>query len=305
MTLNTVERARGRWREILAHFVDARFLTNKHGPCPLCRGQDRYRFDDRDGTGSYYCNQCGPGTGLILIRKLRGWDHRTACDAVDKIIGADYATGTPVPPPGSGTEAAHAAAVRRLLGEATHPRVALAYLARRGLTITSPILRGHQACPYFGADHRLVGRFPAVIAPIVGPDGELQSAQRIYDAEVDPRKKILSPIKTIKGGAVRLHDPVDGALGVAEGVETALAANELFGVPTWAALSAGGVEAFQPPPGLRRLHVFADNDLNFVGPAKAYSLAQRLTRAGLTVEVRLPPGVGTDWLDVLSERGGR
>jgi hypothetical protein len=48
----------------------------------------RFRFDDRDGTGSYYCNQCGPGTGLLMIRKLKDWDHKTACDAVDKIIGS-------------------------------------------------------------------------------------------------------------------------------------------------------------------------------------------------------------------------
>jgi hypothetical protein len=33
-----------------------------------------------------HCNQCGAGTGLILIRKLHGWDHKTAWDEVDKIM---------------------------------------------------------------------------------------------------------------------------------------------------------------------------------------------------------------------------
>src|SRR3954470_15707003 len=90
MIAGTVERARGRWREILPQLgVDTKFLSNKHGPCPLCGGRDRYRFDDRDGTGSYYCNQCGAGVGIILIRKLRGWNHATACAEVDKIIGSD------------------------------------------------------------------------------------------------------------------------------------------------------------------------------------------------------------------------
>src|SRR3954449_13062481 len=90
MIVGTVERARGRWREILPQLgVDTRFLVNKHGPCPLCGGRDRYRFDDRDGTGSYYCNQCGAGVGVILIRKLHGWDHKTACDEIDKIIGKE------------------------------------------------------------------------------------------------------------------------------------------------------------------------------------------------------------------------
>jgi putative DNA primase/helicase len=82
--MNTIERAAGRWKEILLQLgVERRFLTNKHGPCPLCGGVDRFRWDDRDGSGSYYCNQCGPGPGLMLIRKLRRWDHATACRAVD------------------------------------------------------------------------------------------------------------------------------------------------------------------------------------------------------------------------------
>src|SRR5215204_880230 len=92
MMIGTVERARGRWREILPQLgIDTRFLVNKHGPCPLCGGRDRFRFDDRDGSGSYICGQCGAGVGLILVRKLHGWDYRAACDEIDKIIGTEPA----------------------------------------------------------------------------------------------------------------------------------------------------------------------------------------------------------------------
>src|SRR5580693_458201 len=96
--MNTVERARGRWREILpALGIGRQYLVNKHGPCPLCGGRDRYRFDDREGTGSYFCNQCGAGSGLILIRKKNGWNHAEACNAVDEIIGTDRPRATPQP----------------------------------------------------------------------------------------------------------------------------------------------------------------------------------------------------------------
>jgi putative DNA primase/helicase len=297
--MNTIERAQGRWQEILPQLgVETRFLTNRHGPCPLCGGKDRYRFDDRDGSGSYYCNQCGPGSGLLLVRKLRGWDHQTACDAFDKIIGTDRK-----PPPPSTTRsprdaAQKEAANRRLLNEARQPAVVETYLRRRGLTVTSPVLRGNSWCAYYDERTRSLGHFPAVIAPILGHDGSLQAVQRVYDADVTPRKKNSPPVDTIRGGAVRLHEP-DSELGVAEGIENALAAHELFKVSVWAALSEGGIKSFQPPGGLRRLHVFADNDSNFVGQAAAYELARRLTRDGLAIEVHVPPDADTDWLDVL------
>jgi putative DNA primase/helicase len=83
-----VERARNRWPEILPVLgIDVSFLRNRHGPCPACGGKDRFRFDNKGGDGTYYCNQCGAGDGITLVRKVNGWDFKTACDEIVRIIG--------------------------------------------------------------------------------------------------------------------------------------------------------------------------------------------------------------------------
>ena len=152
MIVSTVERARGRWREILPRLgVEPRFLVNRHGPCPVCGGKDRFRFDDKDGEGTWFCNQCRAGTGIILLRKLNGWSHKEACDAVDGIIGTDWrppAVAKRGPKPAVSDGGRDRRAVQRLLGEARAPHVVDAYLGRRGLSVSSPALRGHPSCPY-------------------------------------------------------------------------------------------------------------------------------------------------------------
>ena len=93
-------------------------------------------------------------------------------------------------------------------------------------------------------------------------------------------------------------------MGVAEGVETALSAQQMFGVPVWATLATGLLLKWQPPEHARCILIFTDNDENFAGAAAAYPLAHRLKAKGYHVEVRLPPFEGCDWNDVLASEGG-
>lgn len=307
--MNTIERARGRWTEILPQLgIAPSFLQNRHGPCPACGGKDRFRFDNKNGEGTYFCNGCGAGTGGILARKVNNWTHAELCREVDRIIGTDCrpAIVTSSVKPSDG---ARKTAIDRLLSEARNQHIVDRYLTKRGLSVASPVLKGHEACPYFDDAGNLLGRYPAILAPLIAPDGTLVSLQRVYDADLAQRKKTMAPIGTIKGATVRLHEAVD-ELGICEGFETGLAAHELFGVPVWAALSCGNLEVFHPPSTVTRLHVFADNDANSEGQAAAYNLARRVNRwnrqhrkEALPVVVHVPPEPGTDWLDVLNARG--
>ena len=80
-------RTRGRWFAVLSMLgVDTSYLRNKHGPCPVCGGTDRFRWDDKNGDGTFYCNQCGPGSGIDLVMRIRGLSFREAALLVEGVI---------------------------------------------------------------------------------------------------------------------------------------------------------------------------------------------------------------------------
>ena len=95
MATDVITAASGRWRDILEVLagLHAEQLSNRHQPCPACGGRDRYRFDDRDGNGSWFCNQCGGkdhlgggGTGMDLLMRVRRWSFRQACEEVERYL---------------------------------------------------------------------------------------------------------------------------------------------------------------------------------------------------------------------------
>ena len=181
-----------------------------------------------------------------------------------------------------------------------------AYLVSRGLSgwNVPSLVREHPGLSYWGADDdgvlQELGRYPAMLAPIV-KDGRLVAIHRTYlldgqKAPVPTPKKLTAASGTLSGACIPLAAPRGGVLGIAEGIETAVAASLGSGVPVVAAYCANALAAFDFPASIDHLTVFADNDP--AGQQAAAALAQRAVQAGLTSKILTPSTPGSDWADV-------
>jgi phage/plasmid primase-like uncharacterized protein len=90
-TTNVKAVAAGRWREVArAIGIGDEYLSGRHGPCPKCGGNDRWRvYEDFDQSGGGICNQCGTnlGDGLELVKWFVGVDFPTALKMVAEHLG--------------------------------------------------------------------------------------------------------------------------------------------------------------------------------------------------------------------------
>lgn len=306
------ERAHGRWPGILAAIgVPSKALRNKHGPCPMCAGKDRFRFDDKGGNGTWICNQCGAGNGVQLVQMFMRTDFKGAAQEIEKHLDA-----APVLPTREGQrqdDGKMREAMTALWQRAkpiTLDDAAGRYLNRRlGLTAFPPTLRQVADERYVETRQRATWH-PAMIARVDPSDearaaGERAALHRTYltpdgfKAEVSSPRKMMGAMPS--GSAVRLM-PHGEVLGIAEGIETAFAAAELFGCPVWAALTADLLQAWEPPASVQTVMIFGDNDASLTGQAAAFGLGRRLRAKGVGASVEIPARTGTDWNDVLNDR---
>lgn len=300
----TADQAIGRWPGILqALGIDPVFLTKKHGPCPMCGGKDRFRFDDKEGKGTWFCSGCGSGDGFKLLQELKGYTFKEAAQEVDRIIGT-----IPLGPiTAQRTDESKIEALKSVWAAAkpvTRGDPVWLYLNRRlGLEEVPADLHYHPALRYTDTDGKDLGRFPAMLGRIRYPDGQGASIHRTYltedghKARVPQAKKIMAG-KPLNTAAVRLGE-VAGYMGIAEGIESALGAAKRFGLPVWAATNTALLESWVPPEGVERILIAGDNDAgsSWAGQAAAYNLAKRLVRDGYAVEVKIPGVAGKDWAD--------
>lgn len=284
--------ANGRWLDILSRFIEPHVLTNKHKPCPLCGGKDRFRWDDKDGNGGYFCSSCGSGSGLHLLAQHQGIGHKEAAKLVYGLLPQTVQS-KPQPTADKRSRVVKLWTKREPLTEGDD---VTQYLHGRGIKNIPQSIQKVRHGVFVG---NVWQPYLAMIAKAANGDKavgvHLTFLKDGTKADV-PTQKVMYAVEdgALNGSAIRLHEAGETLL-IAEGIETALSAAEIFGLPAWAAMNAGLLERVNVPSFVKHVVICGDNDSNFVGQAAAYALAKRMVSEGRTASVEIPKA--NDWND--------
>jgi len=307
MQPSTKQRARGRWRQILPQLgIADSFLTGRNCPYPMCGGRDRFRLLQQDGDGMWLCNQCQPDPrpAIDLAIKFTGKPFRETARAIDDILGDRYTPRSPTPTrPSDESSKAHAKTVWRRGLHIQPGDVVDLYLRRRGvgMDIYPPCLSISPLEWHRDDETGISTRHPAMLAAVTNPAGKHVAIHRTFlaldgcgKANVAKPRKVTG--KYGSGPTIKLM-PAAPLMGIAEGIETALAAARLFRIPVWSVICAYGIESFEPPPECQHLIVFADHDPH--GGASQRAAEALCARLQFPTEIKMPNQPGADWNDVL------
>lgn len=321
----------GNAEEILvAAGLDRAYLRYAEGPCPICDGKTRFRW--RAKTEDAFCNHCRHLGVFDLLKHLLNTDFRGACDFVRRWAGCGDQDGgagveprpvrvaKPVPVEPDDTEKLKSK-YRQLWSEGgliLPGTPAYMYVMRRApkLKEIPRMLRAHPALPYWEEDPatgKFVkrGTYPGLLALAQGLNGAGVNVWRYYLTE-DGGKADVPEVKKGAGRflqpsyAVRLAEPEEDELGVAEGLESAWNVTATYQIPCWATLSADGMRKFDLPAGyehVKKVRFFGDNDARDkfgrrAGNDAAHAAKDRMRAKGLISTVILPRFTSFDFADI-------
>ena len=320
--------------------------TTRHTWCPIHHGKhgDAFRlFPDFNETGMSICNTCGTFSPYSLLMELNGWTFPECLEAIAKCLGIEKERPKINSFSNSKKESERnreeekeknkklLERLRKVWKEsfplsAPEAEPARIYFARRGLSfetfLSCGCLRFHPSLPYYNDSKEKIGEFPAILGVLLNTKREAITIHRIYitaegkKAPVEKPKKLMSypSDKSVCGSGVYLGftpfpRKVPKMIGIAEGIETALAVREATGLPMIAATNAVLMEKLEIPENVKFITVWGDNDETGTGQKAVKNLCVRLKEQGKKVLGFIPPrpsfwkGKSWDWNNVLIHLG--
>ena len=283
-------KANGYWPSIMQRL---NIPTNKsEGPCPVCGGNTRYRFDNKDNRGTYFCSHCGAGTGLDLVMKVNQCDARKAAELVAESMAL------PMPEPKPAREKPQTDITGKVALLSAKASIGLsAYLSSKGLQYPFPLLSDG-----------------SLLVTLVNSNGDVTGAQVI---KPDGDKRLVAG--TVKKSSYCVVNSVEipRVVVIAEGLATTISVSQMR--PDVLAISA--IDAGNLPPvaeAMRRkfpgaqIIIAGDNDwhhpgeLDEKGKPKVNTGKISAEKAALSVAgwVSLPmTDYKTDWDDYRQQNG--
>ena len=277
---------------------------------PLVNGKICCPFHD-DSTPSchiypdhFHCFGCGAhGDAIDWLMMVEGLDR----DAAIELLANWQA---PSSHPRKNEDNTHTFANAMRLWEQAQPIAgtpAIQYLAdvRRIDTGALPAgietaLRFHPRCP-FGPGTR----HPCLLALM--RDGVADAPTGIQRIALTPEVLAGGEVERRmlgRAGVVKLW-PAASSLVIGEGLETVLAAATRIPYrgaplqPAWSTLTSGELSTFPVLPGVERLIILVDHDINGAGQLAATVCTERWSRAGRTVVRLTPERAGADFNDLV------
>ena len=305
--------------------------------CPF-HGEKAASFHCEDQKGRYHCFGCGAGGNVIKF--LREKVGLTFPEAMAE-LGGEAEKSQPTDEERARQKRQHeariAAAKAKEVEEERDTRefahklwsecrplaatIAEEYLRKRGadFDFSFPALRFHPAMRYGPTKTQ----HPCLVAAVQAPDDRFLGIWRIYltpEAEnlraADGAKvKLGLGAYTEAGGCVRLGK-AQGTGHVTEGIETGFGVLGLTGMQTvLCALNTSGMKSLIPPPGIDRLLIWPDGDVDKIrrvkrgeeeeerivrspGISAARILKARMDSAEFPTTIQPTPKRGRDYLDI-------
>lgn len=245
--------------------------------------------ETKDGRPLVYCHAGCSQTELIAALRARGmWD-------TDAKVDPSYPGYLTRPHDGhTNRDDRERQRYARDLWDRSNPiraTMAETYLRARGIKIALPDSLGYLANHEHKDEDDRRTAWPCMIAPLRDLRGNVTAVQRTWIAKDGSGKAPVKPAKRTSGpmmkAAVQLH-AAGPMLGIAEGVETALSARQIYQIPVWATLSANRLGAVQLPDVVESIVIFADHGK--VGMEEAVRAAEIYEGQGRAVDV-MPPHV--------------
>jgi phage/plasmid primase-like uncharacterized protein len=253
-----LHRFQGRWRQVLESYGAQLPRGKNHGPCPICGGRDRFRFDDKKGLGTWYCGQCIPssGGGLKLLSMYIG---KSTMDTAKELVGDDDFRSSPI----------------KRVHNVNHDEVRAANIAQAKIGAASLMATAVKSTHVYmkkkGFDGEyLVNGEPMYSSGNIIKPGDLMLIPAFKNGELVNVQKITNDgiKRPITGGDMQgVHHVIGGKdknVAVAEGYATGESISKATGWKIYCGFNAGNLEsavkqAKQDHPNAN-IFVMADND---------------------------------------------